>query len=75
VEPYRHLDGDTGVMYYESGPDFIRVQFRNGATYVYDHTRPGSDHVEQMKALAHAGKGLSTYISQFVRASFARRER
>jgi hypothetical protein len=75
VEPYRHLDGDTGVTYYESGSDFIRVQFRNGATYVYDHTRPGSDHVERMKALAHAGKGLSTYISQFVRASFARRER
>jgi hypothetical protein len=75
VERYQHLDADSGVAYYESGTDFIRVQFRNGSTYVYDYTRPGIHHVEHMKELARAGKGLTTYISQFVRASYARRER
>jgi hypothetical protein len=74
MERYQHLDGDSGVAFYECGPDFIRVQFRNGATYVYDHVRPGTNHVEHMKELARAGKGLSTYISQFVRASYARKE-
>lgn len=74
MERYQHLDGDSGVAYYECGLDFIRVRFRNGATYVYDHTRPGILHVERMKELARAGKGLSTYISQYVRASYARKE-
>jgi hypothetical protein len=74
VERYQHLDGDSGVTFFECGPDFIRVQFRNGATYVYDHARPGTQHVEHMKELARAGKGLSTYISQFVRSAYARKE-
>jgi len=74
VERYQSSDAKTGVAYYESGPDFIRVQFRNGPTYVYDYTQPGLLHVERMKELAHAGKGLSTYISQHVRTSYARKE-
>jgi hypothetical protein len=74
MDRYQHLDGESGVAYYECGLDFIRVQFRNGATYVYDSTRPGIDHVEHMKELARAGKGLSTYISQVVRTSYARKE-
>jgi hypothetical protein len=74
MERYPYLDGNSGVTHYECGPDFIRVRFRNGVTYVYDHARPGTHHVEHMKELARAGKGLSTYISQVVRAAYARRE-
>ena len=73
MECYSHLDGDSGVTHYECGPDFIRVRFRNGSTYVYDHARPGAQHVEHMKELARAGKGLSTYVGQVVRTSYARK--
>jgi hypothetical protein len=74
MDQYRNLDGESGVTAYESGPDYIKVRFRNGATYVYDYVTPGAEHVERMKALAHAGQGLSTYISRHVRKAFARRE-
>ncbi|WP_327372430.1 hypothetical protein [Caballeronia arationis] len=41
------------------------MQFANGATYLYDHRVPGREHVEAMKRLAVAGRGLSTYIARF----------
>jgi hypothetical protein len=74
VERYENRDGDSGVASYEIGPDFIRVQFRGGSTYVYSYARPGAQHVERMKELARAGLGLSTYISQNVRTAYARKE-
>jgi hypothetical protein len=74
MERYQNLNGDAGVAYYETGADFIKVQFLGGSTYVYDYVRPGPYHVERMKELAKAGRGLSTYISQQVRASFSFKE-
>jgi hypothetical protein len=74
VERYQNLDGDSGVAFYEIGPDFIKVEFRSGAIYVYSYAQPGTHHVERMKELARAGIGLSTYISQHVRSSYVRKE-
>lgn len=74
MERYQNLEGDSGVTSFESGPDYIKVRFRNGVTYVYDYVRPGVAHVERMKDLARTGRGLSTYISRYVRAAFARKE-
>ena len=74
MERYQNLEGESGVVAYEVGHDYIKVRFRNGVTYVYDHSAPGPEKVEQMKALAHAGRGLSTYISRRVRGAFARKE-
>jgi hypothetical protein len=74
MERYQNLSGDSGVEYYECGPDSIKVRFRNGPTYVYDDVKPGSQHVMLMKELARAGKGLSTYISQHVGTDYARTE-
>lgn len=71
---YGNLSGDSGVTFYALGPDFIAVQFRDSTVYVYDSTRPGGDHVEQMKARAVAGRGLGTYISQHVREAYARKQ-
>jgi hypothetical protein len=75
MQPYKNLAGDSGVTHYEIGPDFIRVQFRHGEPYIYDNTTPGAAHVDQMKLLAVAGRGLGTYISQHVRNSYARKGR
>jgi hypothetical protein len=66
MQPYATLSGDAGVTAYEIGADYILVQFRKGRTYRYSYARAGEHHVERMKELAVAGRGLSTYISQHV---------
>jgi hypothetical protein len=64
MQPYLNLSGNSGVVEYQNRPDSIIVRFRKGELHVYTFERVGRHHVEQMKLLAVAGKGLSTYISQ-----------
>jgi hypothetical protein len=75
MERYQNVNADSGVEAYETGPDWIKVRFRNGPTYVYDSVKPGAEHVARMQELARAGRGLSTYISQHVQKAFSRTER
>lgn len=74
MQRYGNLDGNSGVSYYEAGPDFIRIQFLGGSIYRYDHQRPGRDHVEEMKTLASSGRGLSSYLSRHVAGAYSVRE-
>lgn len=74
MEQYQNLGGDSGVTGYEIGPDFIRVQFKGGATYLYDYSQPGAADVEEMKQLAVQGQGLGSYISRVVRKRYAAKE-
>jgi hypothetical protein len=64
MHPYRNLAGNSGVAAYEILRDGIVVRFNNGATYLYDDRAPGHAQVEDMKRLAVAGRGLSSYISR-----------
>lgn len=73
METYRDLSHASGVTGYEIGRDFIDVRFRRGETYRYDYASAGKPHIEEMKRLARAGRGLSTYISQHVRDDYARK--
>jgi hypothetical protein len=75
MRPYGRPDQDQGVVAYDLGADFIRIEFVDGSIYRYDASRPGVEHVDRMKALAEAGRGLTTYINQHVRENYARRER
>lgn len=67
-EPYMHayknLAGNSGIESYEILREGVKVRFKGGATYLYDYRIPGRKQVEDMKRLALAGKGLSTYIAQ-----------
>lgn len=72
---YRDVQGDSGVVAYEPGPDFIKVRFKHGGTYVYDYESTGTFQIERMKALAVSGEGLSAFISKFVKENYARREK
>jgi hypothetical protein len=72
---YRDVDGDSGVAAYEAGPDFIRVQFKGGATYLYTYGSAGSHKIEQMKQLAAAGDGLNAFINTHVLKGYSRKER
>jgi hypothetical protein len=67
---YKNIHGDSGVLAYESGPDYIKVRFRNGDVYLYTYASAGKENIENMKTLAETGKGLSGYISVHVRDRF-----
>lgn len=68
MKPYKNISGKSGVWAYLIGPDWIKVKFgRNGETYTYSYRSAGIEHVERMKVLAEAGKGLATYINRHVR--------
>ena len=71
MEKYSNVNGNSGVSSYKIESDSITVKFKEGDTYLYTYQVTGKVHVEKMKALAKAGKGLSTYISQNVKKSYA----
>ncbi|MCW3078474.1 MAG: hypothetical protein JWO32_3083 [Bacteroidetes bacterium] len=70
--PYRNISGKSGVLAYEIGDTYIKIEFNNNEVYLYDYNRPGKVQVNKMKFFAVRGKGLSTYISRYVK-SFAKK--
>jgi len=63
MEIYKNLNGNSSVTHYNIGEDYIEVKFKSGATiYTYNHLLNGTHHIETMKNLALAGKGLAGYI-------------
>ena len=75
MQRYTNRSGESGVLAYELGPDWIAVKFAEGAVYRYDAERPGRPVVAEMKRLAERGSGLSTYISRVVQGNFAKKWR
>lgn len=75
MEAYLNTGGNSGIMAYELGPDFVRVQFRDGTAYLYTKASAGADNIECMKRLARQGQGLNAFINRVVRKKYARRER
>ncbi len=71
LTPYGNRSGASGVRAYRIGARVISVQFADGAVYDYSYASTGRSKVEQMKILARAGAGLSTFISQQVRDAYA----
>ena len=67
----RYANPQSGVRSYRIAAGAILVRFADGAVYRYDETAPGLAHVERMKELARAGRGLATYISQHVGSDYA----
>jgi len=74
MERYSDIDRDSGVVAFETGADFIRVKFSDGAIYLYNNLSAGSYHIDQMKVLALRGDGLNAYINDHVRKAYVRRE-
>lgn len=70
MHPYKNLAGNSGVMAYEIGKDSIRVKFVDGTTYLYTIQSAGKFNIEMMEKLALAGKGLSSFISTYVRNGY-----
>jgi len=68
--PYKNITGNSGVVGYDPGKDFIVIQFVNNVIYRYSYASAGMDNVEKMKLLARSGKGLSTFISRNVKDKY-----
>ena len=65
MKRYQNASGASGISHYEIGADYIRLRFSGSQKiYEYNNRLNGSKHIEQMKDLAQAGSGLSTYIAQ-----------
>jgi hypothetical protein len=66
MENYGNLHGNSNVVAYQIGDDFIVVRFRSGrwTVYTYTHASAGSASIETMKSLARQGYGLNSYISK-----------
>ncbi|NDK39484.1 hypothetical protein DT603_11585 [Pseudoxanthomonas gei] len=73
MERYGNLAGDSGVVAYAITARSILVKFAGSdRLYEYSHASAGKAHVETMKRLAQAGRGLSTYISRHVADDYVR---
>jgi hypothetical protein len=72
--PYKDIDGDSGVICYEFGRDYIDVQFKNTLkVYRYSYLSAGVENVEHMKILAQRGNGLNSFIMRNVRNLYEKR--
>jgi hypothetical protein len=68
---YKRLSGESGVLAYQLTASAIKVRFVDGKVYTYTYASAGREHVERMKQLAGEGRGLSAYISKYVRDNYA----
>jgi len=68
VPKYRDIDGDSGVVAFECGEDWIEIEFRRGRErfYKYTNARAGAQNITRMKLLANDGEGLNAFINKNV---------
>ena len=69
---YKNIDGDSSIIAYEIGSDYIRVQFSNGKVHLWNYRSAGSANIEQMKKLAQIGNGLNSFIMRVVKNLYVR---
>jgi len=73
MQRYRNSGGDSGVVAYDIDAGQIIVQFRNGERYLYTEDSAGAANIARMQALAQAGHGLGSFISQHVYDRYVRK--
>lgn len=73
MKRYENRSGRGGITGYEILFDGIILEFNFKDECLYDYSKPGKEHVEQMKTLAERGEGLTTYVNQHVRGNYKKR--
>lgn len=71
---YLNRNGNSGVVAYALGVDYIDIQFKTGRrrTYRYSYASAGASKVETMKQLAERGYGLNAYIQRYAREDYVK---
>ena len=72
MQLYKNLGGNSNILSYDIGDNFIEVQFKNGNKYKYSYRSAGIDKVEKMKVLAVSGQGLNSYIMREAKYDYER---
>jgi hypothetical protein len=67
---YANLSGDSGVSGYDIGAAGVIVRFVDGTRYRYTAASAGAANLKEMKRLAEAGRGLSTFIATVVKDGY-----
>ena len=68
IKTYQNIGGNSGVAFYEAGPDYIEVWFQGSPrSYRYSYGKAGPANVEAMKVLAQNGNGLNSFINRNVK--------
>lgn len=73
MEIYKDIDEDSGITGYETGKDYIIVQFNDGAVYQYTSESTGKTNIAHMKILAQKGEGLNAFINKNIKENYAAR--
>jgi len=73
MQRYGNQSRESGVVAYDIDAGQIIVQFTNGDRYLYTEDSAGAANIARMQALAKAGRGLSSFISQHVHDRYARK--
>lgn len=71
VRIYKNLDGDSGIVRFDYGSDWIEIEFRGGSLYRYTNASAGSGNIDEMKRLADLGDGLNSFIMRNAKNSYA----
>ncbi|HNX36671.1 MAG TPA: hypothetical protein PKM57_18775 [Kiritimatiellia bacterium] len=64
MENYANLSGTSNVEYYSCFPHSIFVRFKDTWLYAYTAIMLGQQAIDEMHALAQAGRGLNSFISR-----------
>ena len=72
---YKNLSGKSTVKRYEIAKDALKIIFTNGTMYRYTNQSASPENIAKMKELAHAGKGLGTFIETNLKDRFLRKLR
>lgn len=71
MDHYKNLSGDSPVLGYEAGEDYLIVEFKHGGKYLYDNPHTGVKNIEEMKILAKRGSGLASFITREIKKNYA----
>lgn len=66
MQHYKNYNGNSGILRYEIGDNFVTVEFQTGNYRFYKYTfmSAGQSNVNQMKTLAIQGRGLNGFIKE-----------
>ncbi len=73
MEKYGNRNGNSSVLSYEIGTDYIRVGFSSGCIYEYTYSSAGTGEVELMKSYAMNGKGLNNFIKKYGQDNYSKK--
>ena len=71
--PYGNGNGNSGIIGYEIGDDWMDIEYANGGIYTYSEKNVGEVNFLKMKVLAMEGSGLNAFLNKSVRVRGRRR--